>query len=144
YDATTKLYGNGTGIEAFSFIPRLTLPVVRDQAEGTTQIFGVDGPAALGEAFFTGDSQWHTVAIGGLREGGSKLGGGRTLQPESGGAGSEPMRSGYYALDLTQPDPLKTITDTKGQIVAFAPDIPGGAGNVPPAPATALPVCPSS
>ena len=29
YDATPGIYGNGTGLEAFSFIPRLTLPIVR-------------------------------------------------------------------------------------------------------------------
>ncbi|HEV8628762.1 MAG TPA: hypothetical protein VGV61_00495, partial [Thermoanaerobaculia bacterium] len=138
-----KSFGNGTGLEAFAFIPRMTLPVVRDLAEGSLHIYGVDGPVSTGDVYLRSDTSWHSVAIGGLREGGIKLGGGHVLQPESGGTGSENLRGGYFALDITQPDPLRAITDSSGAIASFEPDISNGGSNIPPTPATAVPQCSS-
>ena len=41
HDAQT--FTDGTGKEVFSYMPRLALPIVRDQVEDGRQIFGVDG-----------------------------------------------------------------------------------------------------
>jgi len=140
FDKANNLYGNGTGIEAFSFIPRMTLPIVRELAEGTQQIFGVDGQIAVGDVYNYGDGEWHTVAMGGLREGGLKLSGGRVLQPES-GAGSAPNGGGYYALDVTQPDRLEARTGAGGAITDFVPIVPAGASNASPPATTSIPGC---
>jgi uncharacterized protein YegL len=98
-------FNEGTGTELFSYIPRIAMPIVRDQAELGHQIFGVDGTPRIDDVYIdpvhngTPDAtqrEWRTVAIGGFREGGSKDGGGRVAD----------FNSGYYALDITQPDQL--------------------------------------
>jgi Tfp pilus tip-associated adhesin PilY1 len=111
WDSTKKLFTNGTGGEVFSYIPRLVLPILRDQAAtgNQLQIFSVDGTVRIADAFIdprhtaaagpvAANREWRTVLIGGLREGGKVNGGGQT----SG------FTSGYYALDITDPDPLNT------------------------------------
>jgi len=98
-------FNNGTGSEIFAFIPRTVMPTLNKLAaaaapplNGGAQTFMVDGPPHLTEGFFdaTGATnpcpqtsppaacQWHSLVIGGLREGGH----------------------GYYALDVSQPDVL--------------------------------------
>jgi len=91
-------YGDDKGKEIFSYIPRAVLPTVRDLAESpVSHRWGVDAPAAAGDVFVdplndgtptTADREWRTVLIGGLREGGA----------------------GYYALDITHPDPIEKVT----------------------------------
>jgi Tfp pilus tip-associated adhesin PilY1 len=111
WDSTKKLFSDGTGGEVFSYIPRLVLPILRDQAapSNVIQIFSVDGTARIDDVFIdphhtaaagplATKREWRTVLIGGLREGGKANGGGQT----SG------FVSGYYALDITDPDPLDT------------------------------------
>jgi hypothetical protein len=91
-------FNNGTGHELFAFIPRSTLPTVKTRAQGTSHQYGVDGTPVAADIFMDAahsgtpsaiDRRWRTVVIGALREGGV----------------------GYYALDLTQPDKLKTSED---------------------------------
>jgi len=102
-------FTDGTGEELFSYIPRLALPIVRDQAEGTggvfNEIFSVDGSPTSADVFIdpshaaapvAASREWRTVLVGGFREGGNINGGGQV----SG------FVSGYYALDVTQPDVL--------------------------------------
>jgi hypothetical protein len=105
WDPVKKKFSDGTGTELFSFIPRAQLPVVRDLAEGGGQIFGIDATPRLDDVFIDtrhsgtpspAEREWRTVLIGGYREGGSRDGGGRMLD----------FVSGYYALDITQPDQL--------------------------------------
>ena len=105
WDSTRKAFSDGTGKELFSFVPRAMLPVVRDLAEGSKQIFGVDATPRIDDIFLdprhngTPDPdqrEWRTVLVGGYREGGSKDGGTRMTD----------FVSGYYALDITQPDQL--------------------------------------
>ena len=105
WDAGNARFTDGTGREIFSYIPRLGLPIVRDLAEGSSQIFGVDGTARIDDVFIdprhngvpaASEREWRTVLLGGFREGGSRDGGGR--MPD--------FVSGYYALDITQPDRL--------------------------------------
>lgn len=98
-------FNDGTGTELFSYIPRQALPIVRDLAENDRQVFSLDSTPRLEEAFIdTGhngapdpdDRQWRTVVIGGFREGGDPISSSRMTD----------FVSGYYALDLTQPDTL--------------------------------------
>ncbi|HEY2290006.1 MAG TPA: PilC/PilY family type IV pilus protein, partial [Thermoanaerobaculia bacterium] len=105
WDNGTQTFTDGTGKELFSYIPRLALPIVRTQAEGTHQVFGVDGTPRVADVFVdtnhngtptATDREWRTVAIGGFREGGSIDGGSRMLD----------FVSGYYALDVTHPDQI--------------------------------------
>ena len=103
-----KVYSDGTGGELFSYMPRLTMPVVREQALGNRHIYSLDGTLALRDVFIDpitdnsgnidpDERQWRTVLLAGLREAGDIL--------ESGAAVSE-FYSGYFALDITQPDKL--------------------------------------
>jgi hypothetical protein len=93
------IFGNGTGNEIFSFIPRTVMPTLNQLAiasslAGGSETFMVDGAPHLSEGFFdvTGGSNlsWHSLVIGGLREGGHA----------------------YYALDVTQPDTLISNFET--------------------------------
>ena len=105
WDGGTQKFSDGSGRELFAYVPRLGLPIVRDLAEGTRQIFGVDGTARIDDVFLdpqhngtptATDREWRTVVIGGFREGGKRDGGARMTD----------FVSGYYALDITQPDQL--------------------------------------
>lgn len=136
WDKDTQLFTDGTGKELFSYMPRLALPVVRDQAEKTHQIFGVDGTPRVEDVFIDPkhtagnadptEREWRTVAIGGFREGGAIDGGGRVGD----------FTSGYYALDVTHPDKLDgdnnpsssqtvpSCLDTNGNTVASCGTLP--------------------
>ncbi len=101
----------GTGREIFSYIPREVFPTVKTMAENPeSHRWSVDGAVAGGDVFIdpnhvgTPDPakrRWRTVVVGGLREGGS----------------------GYYALDITQPDELTTTTigPPGGERTVFVP-----------------------
>ncbi|HEY8020053.1 MAG TPA: PilC/PilY family type IV pilus protein, partial [Thermoanaerobaculia bacterium] len=111
-----QAFKNGTGEEIFSYIPRLVLPIVRDQqvpsaatpyVAGTSQIFSVDGSPTTADVFIDPHHatatapdptkrEWRSVVVGGFREGGTI----------NGGSQVSGFVSGYYALDLTQPDVL--------------------------------------
>ncbi|HVR97390.1 MAG TPA: hypothetical protein VMW27_12295 [Thermoanaerobaculia bacterium] len=114
---TKGKFNDGTGTELFSFIPRLSLPVLRDLAETSKQIFGLDSTPRIEEAFIdpehTGtpnasEREWRTVLLGGFREGGDPISSSRMLD----------FVSGYYALDLTQPDTLNSSNlPPAGQVI---------------------------
>ncbi len=89
------VFGAGTGNEIFSFVPRAVMPTLNSLAtqaqppiNGGSETFMVDGSVDLAEGYFdaTGGTNpvWHSLVIGGLREGGREV----------------------YALDVTQPDQL--------------------------------------
>jgi len=95
--STTPVRGefdNGTGRELFSFVPRGTLPTLRSFTQPPSRHeFALDGTVVTADVFIDpehagvptpSERRWRSLAIGGLREGGT----------------------GYYALDLTQPDEL--------------------------------------
>jgi Tfp pilus tip-associated adhesin PilY1 len=105
WDPGQQRFTDGTGREIFSYIPRIGLPLVRELAEGSSQIFGLDGTSRISDVFLDprhngvpspSQREWRTVLLGGFREGGSRDGGGRVAD----------FVSGYYALDITQPDRL--------------------------------------
>jgi hypothetical protein len=85
------LVDDGTGKEAWAYIPREVLRTVNVISKTTKHQWGVDGPPAgadmLIDPLHDGtpdltEREWRTVVVGGLREGGRS----------------------YYALDVTQPD----------------------------------------
>lgn len=135
WDAGSKTFTDGTGKEIFSYIPRLALPVVRDQAENSHQIFSVDGTPNIADVFIdpihngtptAGDREWRTVVIGGFREGGSVDGGSRMTD----------FVSGYYALDVTHPDQLDASNQPTTQSAVpgcldLANGTVGGCGTLP-------------
>jgi hypothetical protein len=134
WNQTSQIFTDGTGKEIFSYIPRLALPIVRDQAEKGREIFGVDGTPRVEDVFLdpnhvgTPDStkrEWRTVAIGGFREGGGIDGGGRMGD----------FVSGYYALDVTHPDKLDASNNPTEQTVpsCIATDnsVVAGCGTLP-------------
>ncbi len=101
-----ELFNDGSGQELFSYIPRMVLPILRDQIAGDDHIFSMDGTVSLGDVFIDVgdvigstaaelDRAWRTVLVGGLREAGDILGDADRV---------EGFKSGYYALDVTQPD----------------------------------------
>lgn len=84
-------YDAGTGQEIFSWVPRLTMPKLKQYAETTEHDWSLDGTVRIDDVFMdpvhsgtpvAAEREWRTVVIGGQREGGY----------------------GYYALDITQPD----------------------------------------
>jgi|GEM_PF-698406 len=119
-------FNNGTGNEIFAFIPRTVMPTLSQLAianapplSGGAQTFMVDGPPHLAEGFFDYKGvdpclqpippatfppacQWHSLVIGGLREGGH----------------------GYYALDVTQPDALQNNFETPNDNTTPAIQLP--------------------
>ncbi len=116
WDPSRKKFGDGSGKEIFSYIPRLGLPILRDLAENSRQIFGLDSTPRIDDVFIdaahtgtpvNGDREWRSIVVGGFREGGTiDAGGGRVSD----------FTSGYYALDITQPDQLqadKSPIDTR-------------------------------
>ncbi len=107
WDPSKKMFNDGSGKEIFSIVPRPQLPVLRDLAEGSKQIFGMDATPRIDDVYLDprhngtpnpDEREWRTILVGGYREGGSKDGGGRMTD----------FVSGYYAVDITQPDQLDT------------------------------------
>lgn len=126
-------FDNGTGKELFSYVPRAVFPKIKEQAlvAPNKHQFTVDGNITVADVFIdplrdgdepvpaggddpfpsADDRQWRTVAIGSLRRGGA----------------------GYFALDITQPDPVESVVG-----VGFVPDV-SGTNN--PASGNYLPAC---
>lgn len=91
-------FDKGTGKEVFAYMPRGVLPAVKsiNSPGATNHQWSVDGTVTVADTFIdpkNGGSfgapkadqrEWRTVAVGGLREGGTT----------------------YYALDITQPDTI--------------------------------------
>jgi len=83
--------------EQWAFIPPPVLPMLRnmagDKGSGTigggksNTMFTVDGPITVKDVYFTGESKWKTVLMGGLGWGGNA----------------------YYALDITDPNAPKHL-----------------------------------
>jgi hypothetical protein len=109
FDSTTGMYDNGTGNELFAFVPRAVMPTIRQISSHSSiqHQWTVDGTPAIFDAFIdprndppdAAQRQWRSVLVGGLREGGRA----------------------FFALDVTQPDPL-TMPGPDGEFVpASAP-----------------------
>lgn len=116
YDPATEKFDNGTGKEIFAYIPRSLLKTVKDLTTGSVHQWGVDGTVTVGDVFIdprhsgaptASEREWRTVVFGGLREGGSA----------------------YYALDITQPDVLKTVGETENVPDADSGYVPSCGGD---------------
>lgn len=131
-DPRPCLFDNGTGREVFGVVPRVAMPTISQLAFDTVprHRFNVDGRTQAADVRIDtihdgalsidppndDDREWRTVLVGGLREGGN-------LVPEDIGDLSSPEdanttdtvlpqnqpTSGYYAIDVTTPDPLQPV-----------------------------------
>jgi hypothetical protein len=106
----TDCYDVGTGAELFSYAPRATMTELPDLLNTPAQQWSVDGSPASGDVFF--DGNWHTVVVGGLREG---------INPDGTAKNGAPLVPSMFALDVTGPDTL-THSGSQG----------GGPYSVPP------------
>ncbi len=109
---TIELFNDGSGKEIFSYIPRMLLPVLQEQVEGEDHVFSMDGTVTVADVYIDPgdtvggqatelDRAWRTVIVGGMREAGD-------IFPDADDV--EGFRSGYFALDVTQPDALSERT----------------------------------
>jgi Tfp pilus tip-associated adhesin PilY1 len=115
----------GTGAELFAYAPRATMQAykpLKDAVGPQTKRdeWTVDGAPTAADVFIDsvnsgtgtpGERAWHTVIVGGVREG----------SPFEGTDGAPPTNSlgSYYALDVTQPDQL--VADGSGGLTAPIP-----------------------
>lgn len=116
-------FGNGTGHELFSFVPRGSMDELPKLPGSTSHRYSVDGAVAVGdvnigpqEVIVRPDepdyvSAWRTVVVGGLRRGGR----------------------GYYALDVTQPDGIteRAVCTLDGVLQTASVATTAGDGYVP-------------
>jgi type IV pilus assembly protein PilY1 len=116
-DPIEGAFDNGTGKELFSFVPRMMLPHLRDLVRDDRQDWGLDNTPRIADVFIDPnattagsvaclDREWRTVLIGGYREGGS----------------------GYFALDITQPDELDSA-NVPQPINGYVPSCLDGSAN---------------
>lgn len=73
-----------TGQETWAYVPRIVMPNLWRLASenySNNHRYYVDGSPESGDVYFSSDSAWHTILVGGLNKGGR----------------------GYYALDITDP-----------------------------------------
>jgi hypothetical protein len=104
-------YDLGTGAELFAYAPRSIMQIFKPLKDAIgpqtpRDEWTVDGPPTAADVFIDGSHSgtpdpahraWHTVIVGGAREG----------SPFEGttGAASADSYGSYFALDITQPDP---------------------------------------
>jgi Tfp pilus tip-associated adhesin PilY1 len=112
-------YDLGTGTELFAYAPRSIMQLFKQMKDTigpqTKRIeWAVDGPPTAADVFIDSshsgtpvpaDRAWHTVLVGGMREG----------SPFEGTSGAAPADSlgSFYALDITQPDELTLDASSK-------------------------------
>ena len=120
-------YDLGTGVELFAYAPRGIMQIYKPLREAagpqTKKIeWTVDGAPAAADVYIDGshngtptpgDRTWHSVLVGGMREG-SPFQGTLSVPPKS-------SYGTYFALDITQPDEL--VADGAGGVGP-----PSGAG----------------
>lgn len=132
-----EVFTDGSGYEIFSYMPRFLMPIVREQANGLVEadldgahVFSMDGSPRVGDVFIdpvpdsiTGafdetQREWRTVMVGGVREAGDVFS--SVLDIEG--------VSGYWALDLTLPDPMDGTVGIDARESEFAPYPPEDPG----------------
>ncbi len=117
-------YDLGTGAELFAFAPRSIMQIykpLKDAVGPQTKRdeWTVDLPTSAADVFIdaghsgtpdSGNRAWHTVLVGGVREG----------SPFEGTDGAAPRHSqgSYFALDITQPDEIVGGFESPGTFTA--------------------------
>jgi len=148
-DFNASRFDDGSGRELFAFMPRATLPAVARQFDSASgagiQRYSVDGRVVVADALIdpvhdgTGsvnppalcDRRWRTVLVGGLRDGGSLIPRGQL--PLAVSRNLQSYGSGYYALDITQPDAvIENVSRTVGGRTRTIENVPRISGNDPP------------
>jgi Tfp pilus tip-associated adhesin PilY1 len=118
-------YDLGTGTELFAYAPRSIMQLFKQMKDTvgpqTRRIeWAVDGPPTAGDVFIDSshldtpvpaDRAWHTVLVGGMREGSA-------FEGTPGAAPADSLGS-FYALDITQPDELPL--DANGKPLTVIP-----------------------
>jgi Tfp pilus tip-associated adhesin PilY1 len=126
-DGTTpkSCFDLGTGAELFAYAPRSIMAIFKPLKDAigpqTRQVqWTVDGPPSAADVFIDAEHSgtpapakraWHTILVGGMREG----------SPFEGTASVAPADTlgSYYALDITQPDAL--TADASGNPTTILP-----------------------
>jgi hypothetical protein len=101
----------GSGKELWAYMPREVMPSVRERTMIDGHKFSVDASPSVADVFIDpvhagtptpNQRLWRTVAVTGLREGGS----------------------GYFALDITQPEPIVDVDADPTNGLDFVPQAP--------------------
>ncbi|MDH3521952.1 MAG: PilC/PilY family type IV pilus protein [Acidobacteriota bacterium] len=151
-DPRPCLFDNGSGRELFGFVPRTAMPTMSQLALDTVprHRYATDGRTQAADVFIDpvhagalvppplgpdpDAREWRTVLVGGLREGGNLVPEGigditspADANPNDSVLPTNQAASGYYALDLTLPDPLEIVPPGETR-----PPIPQAVGVEPP------------
>ena len=116
-------FNAGTGRELFAYVPRALMPGMRDRAVDNVHIWGVDAAITVSDVFIdpvhdglgslnppnAAEREWRTVVVSGLRRGGS----------------------GYFALDLTQPDGVQREVETLAGVELEQGYVPTNSNPIP-------------
>lgn len=95
-DGMLHAFNVDTGVEEFAYIPNALYANLPDLADiNYNHKFYVDGSPTVVDAFFTGDSAWHTVLVSGLRGGGQ----------------------GVFAIDVTDPTAFNTESNAAAKVL---------------------------
>jgi len=89
-DGMLHAFNADSGAEVWSYIPSMLLPSLyklADKNYASNHVFLANGQVTHADAYFSSDSAWHTMLVGGLGEGGR----------------------GFYALDVTTPSSPKVL-----------------------------------
>lgn len=142
-------FDDGSGRELFAYSPRPVLPTVLEMIEQNAHHYTVDGQvvaadvfvdpvhsARIGDPVDPDERRWRTVLLGGLGRGGGVSGDlEMPLRPDPLPADpdlrtllEEQPTSGYYALDVTQPDPVDPDTRVPAVPAGAQPGCAGDAG----------------
>lgn len=97
-DGMMHAFNADTGQEAWAYIPTALMPSLKALAdENYSHQFFADGPITVNDVYFSSDSSWHTVLVGGLAGGGKS----------------------YYALDVTDPANPKYLWEVSSADTGF-------------------------
>lgn len=133
-------FNNGSGHELFAYIPRPVMPSIHqtaldivDPMRTQKHRYSVDGKPVAGDVFIdpihdgllsgtppdADEREWRTVLVGGLRRGGE-----RSPDVTTPDGVAARTASGYYALDITVPDPVAEVAAPSplDNVVDFVPN----------------------
>ena len=95
-DGMLHILNASTGNEIMAFVPSKVIPNLSLlTADPYTHQYYVDGGLTSGDVFFSSDSTWHTVLVGGLGAGGQE----------------------FFAIDITDPSSITNESTAAGKIL---------------------------